>query len=148
MKEDINFRINQRAALQKWATDTERYLINSIENKGLKDSLELKRSVKKQVIGILTDVKTFTFSYSLYGMFVDMGLFGGKGLDDKRDDKLVSKLVGRRKKNKMLKNHPKRKYQWYSRSMYGSINVLGNLMMAQYGNKAVNAFKLPEIIEI
>ena len=148
MREDINFKINQRAALLKWANDTERYLINSIENKGLKDSLELKRSLKKQVIGITTDVKTFVFSYSKYGMFVDMGLFGGKGLDDSRDDKITSKLIGRRKKNKMLKNHPKRRYQWYSRSMYGSINVLGNLMMAQYGNQAVYAFKLPEVIEI
>jgi hypothetical protein len=145
---EINFKINQRAALLKWADDTEKYLINSIGNKDLTDSYELKNSVKKQTIGMLTDVKTFIFSYNLYGMYVDMGLFGGKGLDDKRDSQIVSKLTGKRKKNKMLKNHPKRKYQWYSRSMYGSINVLGNLMMEQYGNKAINAFKLPEIIEI
>lgn len=132
----------------KWADDTEKYLVNSISNKTLTDTYGLKNSVKKQTLGMLTDVKTFVFSYSLHGMFVDMGLFGGKGLDDKRDDKVVSKLVGRKKKNKMLKNHPKRRYQWYSRTMYGSINVLGNLMMGQYGNKAINAFKLPEIIEI
>lgn len=146
---DINFKINQRAALMKWANDTEQYLSRSITNKKLKDTGALKSSLNKQVIGILTDVKTFVFSYSLHGMFVDMGLFGGKGLDDKRDDAIVRKLTGNRKKNKMLKNHTKRTYQWYSRSMYGSVNYLGKLMMEQYGKAGMESIgKLPEIIEI
>lgn len=145
---DINFKINQRAALMKWAKDSEEYLIRSVTNKKLSDTGKLKNSIKMQTLGMLTDVKTFVFSYSKHGMYVDMGLFGGKSLDDTRDDKVVKKLVGNRKKNKMLKNHSKRTYQWFSRSMYGSINVLGILMMQQYGNRASEAFKLPEVIEI
>lgn len=139
----------------KWADDTQKFLIKSINNKRLIHSGSLTKSVEKQVLGITTDVKTFVFKYNKYGMFVDMGLFGGKSLADKQDDKLVASLLGRKKykesknkKTKVVRLTRKRQYQWYSRTMYGAINVLGYLLMEQYGNKAVNAFKLPEIIEV
>lgn len=145
---NINQRINERAIMLKWMNDTEKYLLKSIENKGLVETRKLRNSLVTEAMGLTTDVKTFVFKYSLHGMFVDMGLFGGKGLDEKKDNDLVRQITGSRKKKKGLKNRSKRQYQWFSKSFYGGVAVLGYTLSEFYGNKAVNAFKLPEVIEV
>lgn len=142
-------KINQRAALVQWANDTERYLKNSIQGKRLVDSGRLKNSVKKDIIGLTSNVKTFVFSFALHGMFVDMGLFGRKSLSDNAETKFIKQITGTRgPRNKNLKNRNKKQYQWYSRTMYGSINALNNILLEQYGDKAIQAIDLPEIIEL
>ena len=135
--------------LVKWAKDTERYLRSSIVNKGLVDTGKLKNSVKMEMLGITTDVKTFVFRFQLKGMFVDMGVFGGKTLAESRDAATVRRILGKRLTRKTQnKNLSKRQYGWYSRTMYGGIAILGRQMMALYGNKASAAMKIPEVIEI
>jgi hypothetical protein len=142
-------KINERAALVKWANDTERFLKNSIQGKRLVDSGRLKNSIKKDIIGLTSDVKTFVFSFSLHGMYVDMGLFGGKSLDDNAETKFIKQLTGKRgPRNKLLKNRNKKQYQWYSRTMYGSINALNSILLEKYGDKAIQQIDLPEIIEL
>lgn len=145
----LNERINHRAALVKWANDTHRFLVSSISNKGLVESGNLRKSVKHEIYGLTTQVRTFVFRFSLHGMFVDMGVFGGKSLEDSKNDKLSSRLLGlRSKRNSQLKNRTKKQYMWYSRTMYGSINYLNQILLAEYGDKYVQSIELPEIIEI
>ncbi len=145
----LHSKINERAMLMNWATDMQRYLVASIANKRLTRTMGLKNSVKMNAYGLATDVRTFVFKFQLKGMFVDMGVFGGKSLEETKGQAFERRLLGtRRKKSAKLKNLPKRQYQWYSRTMYGGINVLSREMMAFYGNKGSAAIKLPEIIEI
>lgn len=145
----LNEKINYRAALVKWADDTHRFLVSSISNKGLVDSGNLRKSVKHEISGLTTEVRTFVFRFSLHGMFVDMGVFGGKSLSDVKDQKLSNKLLGlRSKRNFMLKNRTKKQYMWYSRTMYGSINYLNKLLLQEYGDKYIQSIDLPEIIEV
>jgi hypothetical protein len=145
----VNQKINYRGELQQWAKDTERYLVRSIQNKDLIESGNLRRSMKHEVSGLLSDVKTFTFKYAQYGMYVDMGLFGGKGIAEKRDAALVNKILGgRRKREKRVKNLSKRQYMWYSRTVYGALTALSNIVAKEYGFKASEAMRMPEIMEI
>lgn len=143
---NLNQRINERAALVKWAQDTERFLEYSITGKRLINSGDLKGSVKHNVLGLTTDIKTFIFKYYQYGMYVDMGLFGGNSLATKKDNDLIDNLEGKR--GKQRKNRNKRSYQWYSRTMYGAVKILGDKLIEIYGIDATNAFMLPEIMEI
>lgn len=143
---NLNQRINERAALVKWANDTERYLTYSITGKRLINSGDLKGSVKHNILGLTSDIKTFIFRYYQYGMYVDMGLFGGNSLATKKDYDLIDNLEGKR--GKQRKNRSKRSYQWYSRTMYGAVKILGDRLIEIYGLDATNAFMLPEIMEI
>lgn len=142
----VNQKINERAALVNWANETTRFLKKSVSNKGLLDSISLKNSISMEMMGIATEVKTFVFKFNQYGMYVDMGLFGKKSLEQKND--LVAKLTSPKKRNKALKNLPKKRYQWYSRTMYGSVNVLTKIMLDQYGIKGIQSIELPEIVEL
>jgi len=146
---DINAKINYRGALVQWANDTEKYLHRSIENKGLLKSGHLNKSIRKEIQGLTTDIKTFTFRFSLYGMFVDMGLFGGASLSNKKDAVLVNKLLGNRKrKSSRTKSLSKRQYQWQSRTLMGAMNVLGDLVRKEAGNKYTDAMRLPTMINV
>lgn len=149
MPTDFNARINYRGELVKWANDTEKFLHRSISNKGLIKSGKLNKSISKEIQGLTTEIKTFTFKFSLYGMYVDMGLFGGSSLANKKDAALVNKLLGNRKrKSSRVKSLRKKQYQWQSRTLMGAMNVLGDLVREQYGNKYTDAMRLPTMINV
>jgi hypothetical protein len=148
MKRDLNQAINERAMALNWVKETERFLIRSITNKHLVRTMKLRNSVTSQALGLLSEVKTFIFKYSLHGMFVDMGVFGGKSLEQNQEAAFIRRLTGKRGKKGKRKSLSKRQYRWYSRTIYGAVNKLGDRMLEVYGFKADNAFRLPEIIEM
>lgn len=142
-KPDIHFKINLRKELQDWAPDTANFLRGNIRKKKLTDKRMLLNSLAHRSSIKPEGVSRLEISYIMYGMFVDMGVFGGKSLNESKESRTIDRLNGRKQKRRT-----KRQYQWYSKTMYGSISYLGYRMMKLYGMEAQNAVRLPELVEI
>lgn len=137
----IHDKINLRQLLQTWAPDTAGFLTANIRKKGRMKSKDLLGSVQSSSRVNPNGISTLEVSYLMYGKFVDMGVFGGKGMNEQGST--VDRLGGKKKKRLT-----KRQYQWYSKTMYGSMAWLEYKMMEHFGFEASAAVRLPSVIEL
>ena len=135
---DINIKINYRAALQKWASVTDKSLRESAGKRRYRLEKSVRHSSK-----LLADIKEFTFRYTMYGAFVDMNVGRGRPIGAAKESQAMDRMLGVNRRRKS-----KKEYMWYSPTMYRHFMVLSSIVASEYGDLGMNAIKLPEIIEL
>ena len=117
----------------KWLERTGQVLDGEIDRLDVKDSKELKKSLKFRLFRISADVIGGEISFLIRGRFVDMGAGRKKKVDafSERED------FGRRRR-KQIGRKPKK---WYSPAFFGRINDLQGALGFQLMEQALTEIK-------
>lgn len=136
---EMHLKINYRNILKRWASKADSDLRKSANARKYKLSKSIGHSSR-----ILQDIKEFTFKYYLYGMFVDMNVGRGRPLGANKEDDIINKLLGVKKR----KRKSKKEYMWYSKPMWFHTKMLEGIVMREYRDRGATAIHFPEVIEL
>ncbi|SFD00708.1 hypothetical protein SAMN05421780_11911 [Flexibacter flexilis DSM 6793] len=119
------------ALVQDWANRTARVLREQIKQKKVKHTDELLHSIAVEVAQKEAGVIEASFSFKLYGRFVDMGAGRRPVIESAQTNREVWQAKSKGRKPK----------KWYSRPYYGRVHVLNAVVSSKVAEQAVNTVK-------
>ncbi len=126
--------VTQEQTASEWAKIVILRWQANIEKEKLIDTRKLIDSFKKDVVSQANgDVQKITFIYAFYGMFQDMGVGRGTGVEGVKENTTSRRLEGKRRGN------VRRARKWYSKTLTAETFRLSELMGELYGNRAIAA---------
>lgn len=92
---DLHRKINENGMIESWAKITVQQLIKNLDKYKIGVSQQLRESLKYTIVKDSQNfVDRVTFSFNLYGRFVDMGVGKGNGLGAAKESKRYREANG------------------------------------------------------
>lgn len=144
MARDINYKVNKRGTLEKWAKYTVADWQRKQKELKMGDSMKLYQSFAYHVILAANgDFGKVKFLYQYYGMFSDMGVGKGVSLNEVKDLSSSRRLEGQ------LLGNRRRPKKWYTKPLAYQVKRLAEIMRDVYGEQALLVFnEIPNRVQL
>ncbi|MDJ1500449.1 hypothetical protein [Xanthocytophaga agilis] len=128
---------------QAWAEITIKEWIQSLKTKRIGSSFRLMQSFHNHVSTAAGgDLHKIEFAYLLYGMFVDMGVGKGTGIEGVRENATERRLVGR------MRGNARKPKKWTGKVLTRETFRLMEIFAKKYGDRAIKTISdnIPETV--
>lgn len=124
--------LERKKLIEDWARFTVDRLSKSLKKRRIGVTNSLYFSLYHKLIGIAGgDIGSVKHSFNYYGKFVDMGVGRGQKLDGVKSNADLRAIGSGGRKPK----------KWYSKTYYGEVAELRNLLANKYGEQAAGLIK-------
>lgn len=128
--------ISRQAEIKQVISDWARYTIERLQTQILQKRIGVTGSLNYSLLYHLAgiaggDISAVKLEFNYYGKFVDMGVGRGQKIESVKSNRDIYALVGGGRKPK----------KWLSKTLYGEVNALREIMATHYGEEGVQILK-------
>jgi hypothetical protein len=132
MSNYVSRKVEMRQVISDWARYTIQRLQKSLDKKKVGITGSLNYSLLYQLAGIADgNVSSVSINFNYYGKFVDMGVGRGHKIESVKSNRDVYSLIGGGRRPK----------KWLSKTLYGEIAALREIMAIHYGEEGAQIVK-------
>lgn len=132
----MEYSYNREAEMKQVVSDWAKYTIERLQKQITKKKIGVTGSLNYSLLYKLAalsggGVSSVNLEFNYYGKFIDMGVGRGQKIESVKSNREVYNLVGGGRRPK----------KWFSKTLYGEVAALADIMSTKYGEQGARVLK-------